>query len=350
MLKDIDGDGIFDQSTVFADKLSWPSGVAVWKGGIYVTATPDLWYLKDSDGDGRADIRRKVFTGFRKYNVQAVMNNLQWGLDHRIYAAGSSNGGQVQAVGQSADGNVEQDKPTPTVIRRNDFRFDPQHEQFEAISGGARFGHTQDDWGNRFLCDIRNPVQHVVLPSHYLERNPFLPAASARRDVVDSGDTIAVFQISPPETWRSINAQRLAANTATKSPFDSTVPKGYITSSSGITLYRGAAYPEEYYGNAFIGEVAGNLVMRYRLTADGISFAGQRAHSQTEFLASTDNWFRPVNFVNAPDGMLHVLDMYRETIEHPWSMPEDLKAQVDLTSGKDRGRIYRLLPPQTRPG
>ena len=123
-----------------------------------------------------------------------------------------------------------------------------------------------------------------------------------------------------------------------------------MTSSSGVTIYRGAAYPEEFYGNAFIGEVAGNLVMRYRLQPSSATFEGARAHHKTEFLASTDNWFRPVNFVNAPDGTLHVLDMYRETIEHPWSMPDDLKARVDLTSGRDRGRIYRLVPPEHRAG
>lgn len=340
VLEDVDGDGKFDKSTVFADKLSWPSGVALWKGGVYVAATPDVWYFKDTDGDHRADIRRKVFTGFRKYNVQAVMNNFQWGLDHRIYAAGSSNGGMIEAIASETDASM------PVRIGRNDFRFDPRTEQFEAISGGARFGHTQDDWGNRFLCNIRNPVQHVVLPARYLRRNPFLPVVSAINDVAKSGDAVAVYPVSPAEPWRVINARRKAADTATKSPYDSTVAKGFVTSSSGVTIYRGAAYPDEFYGNAFIGEVAGNLVMRYRLTPSGVSFEGTRAHDKVESLASTDNWFRPVNFVNAPDGTLHVLDMYRETIEHPWSMPDDLKAQVDLTSGRDRGRIYRLVPPK----
>lgn len=349
-LEDTNGDGTFDKSTVFADSLSWPTGVALWKGGVYVMATPDMFYLKDTDGDGRADIRRKVFTGFRKYNVQAVMNNPHWGLDHRIYAAGSSNGGEIESSRPLPNGQDADAKRSATVIRRSDFRFDPRDEQFEAISGGARFGHSQDDWGNRFLTDIRNPVQHVLFPTHYLQRNPLLDAPRAIRDVVPSGDSLAVFQISPAEPWRAINAQRLAADTSKKSPFDSTVAKGYVTSSSGVTIYRGAAYPEQYYGNAFIGEVAGNLVMRYRMNADGVTFQGQRAHQDSEFLASTDNWFRPVNFINAPDGMLHVLDMYRETIEHPWSMPDDLKAQVDLTSGRDRGRIYRLVPGRYREG
>ncbi|REJ88336.1 MAG: dehydrogenase [Planctomycetota bacterium] len=334
VLEDTDGDGVFDKSTVFADELSWPAGIALWDGGVYVAATPDVLYLKDTDGDRKADVWRTVFTGFRKYNVQAVMNNLHWGLDHHIYAAGSGNGGDIR---RSEDGE-------PVRLGRSDFRFDPITEEFEVISGGARFGNTFDDWGNRFLCNIRNPVQHVVLPDRYLQRNPSLPVASALNDVATAGDAIAVYQISPPEPWRVINAARQAADAATNPPHDSTVPSGFVTSSSGVTIYRGHAYPEEYRGNAFIGEVAGNLVMRYRLSPAGVSFVGERAHDGVEFLASTDNWFRPVNFINAPDGTLHVLDMYRETIEHPWSMPDDLKARVDLTSGRDRGRIYRIVP------
>jgi glucose/arabinose dehydrogenase len=89
LLIDRDGDGRFDEGHIFADKLSWPTGIVAWKGGVFVAATPEIWYLRDGDGDHRADERRRVFTGFREYNVQAVMNNLQWGLDHRICAATS---------------------------------------------------------------------------------------------------------------------------------------------------------------------------------------------------------------------------------------------------------------------
>src|SRR5262249_30942621 len=133
LLIDRDNDGRFDEGHIFADKLSWPTGIAVWKGGVFVAATPDVWYLRDGDGDHRADVRRRVFTGFRKYNVQSVMNNLQWGLDHKIYGAGSSNGGKIRPAGLP-------DAPTVDILRR-DFRFDPNAEQLEAISGGARFGN-----------------------------------------------------------------------------------------------------------------------------------------------------------------------------------------------------------------
>jgi len=338
VLEDTDGDGRYDRSDVLADGLSWPAGIACWKGGVYVAATPDLLYLKDTDGDRKADVRRIVFQGFRKYNVQAVMNNLEWGLDHRIYAAGSSNGGTVSGNGADA-----------IALGRNDFRFSPRDETFEVIAGGARFGNTVDDWGHRFLCNIRNPVQHVLFPLRYQRRNRSLLLSSSIHDVADSGDAIAVYRVSPPEPWRVISAER-QANSFEKTKYDSTQATGYVTSSSGVTIYRGAAYPREYSGNAFVGEVAGNLAIRYVLKPAGVTFEGHRPYEQADFLASTDNWFRPVNFANAPDGTLHVLDMYRQTIEHPWSLPDDLQERLDLTEGRDRGRIYRLIPPEYAEG
>jgi putative membrane-bound dehydrogenase-like protein len=338
LLEDTDGDGRCDKSTVFADGLSWPTGLALWKGGVYVVATPDLWYLKDTDGDGKADERRKVLTGFRKFNVQAVINNLKWGLDGKIYGAGSSNGGQIRR-GDASDSK-------PIAMTTADFRFDPRDEagSFEVLSGGARFGNSFDDWGNRFICNIRNPIQHVVLPRHYLARNPHLAARSPLNDVAESGDTVPVFRTSPPEPWRVMNSRRLANDATLASPRSETVAAGYMTSASGLTVYRGSAYPKEFYGSVFLGEVAGNLIHHQVLTPRGVTFTSQRSEDGREFLTSTDNWFRPVNFVNAPDGTLHVLDMYRETIEHPWSIPDDIKAQLDLESGRDRGRIYRLAP------
>lgn len=342
ILTDTNGDGVFDQSQIFADELSWPTGLAFWKGGIYVTSTPDILYLKDTDGDGRADIRRTVFTGFRKYNVQAVINNLQWGLDHSIYGAGSSNGGAIVPGDPSV-------KSGPVRLSRNDFRIDPAAESFEAIAGGARFGNTFDDWGNRFICNIRNPVEQVVLENRFLARNPNLLLRSGIQEVADSG-TVAVYRASPPEPWRVLNAERNAANPDSSAPQSEKAATGYVTSASGVTVYRGAAYPGEYAGNAFVGEVSGNLIIRYELQPDGVTFRALHRHEQTDFVASTDNWFRPVNFVNAPDGTLHIVDMYRETIEHPWSIPDDIKAQVDLRSGSDRGRIYRLVPPRYREG
>jgi putative heme-binding domain-containing protein len=119
---------------------------------------------------------------------------------------------------------------------------------------------------------------------------------------------------------------------------------GYFTSASGVTIYRGDAWPTEFYGDAFINDCGSNLIHRKKLSGDLLR-AGKRAvdEEKSEFIASTDNWFRPVAFANAPDGNLWFADMYRETIEHPWSLPATLKSQLDLNSGNDRGRLYRIV-------
>lgn len=337
LLEDTDNDGVFDKSQIFARDFSWPTGIAVYRGGIFVAATPDVWYLKDEDGDGQADTRTKIFSGFRKLNVQAVANNLIWGLDHRIYGAGGTNGGKII-------NGINESVPAVT-ISRNDFCFDPTNPAFELLSGGARFGNTFDDWGNRFICNIRNPIQHIVLPQQAVVRNPALNVGSPMNDVAVAGDQIPVFRSSPPEPWRVVNAARLSNQGDPRMPRSEKNAEGFMTSACGVTIYRGDAYPAEFRQQVFLAEVAGNLIHRQHMKATGATFTSQRMDDKSEFMTSTDNWFRPVNFLHAPDGTLYVLDMYRETIEHPWSMPDDLKALLDLENGRDRGRIYRLTPP-----
>ena len=90
--------------------------------------------------------------------------------------------------------------------------------------------------------------------------------------------------------------------------------------------------------------MAGNLFYRMKLVPDGVTFKAVQVDGTKNFCTSDDLWFRPVNFVNAPDGCLHICDMYREVIEHPWSIPDDIHAAVDLLRGRDRGRIWRLTP------
>ena len=124
VLESTRGDGVFDKSYLFAENLSWPTGIACYKGGVYVIATPDLWYLKSTTGDHKADIRRKVFTGFRKFNIQAVANNLTWGLDNKIYGAGGSNGGTIVSVSHPGA------KPVSLAAQR--FPFQPGYRRVRA--------------------------------------------------------------------------------------------------------------------------------------------------------------------------------------------------------------------------
>jgi putative membrane-bound dehydrogenase-like protein len=339
LLEDRDGDGFYETSHIFADGLPWPTGIACWDGGVYVTAAPDIWYLKDTKGAGKADICRKVYTGFGVNNVQALVNGLQWGVDNRIYGVTAANGGSIRPA--------EHPNAQPISVRGRDFRFDPATGRFEAISGTAQFGNAFDDWYNRFLSANRLVAGHVAMASQYLARNPYVPLARTVQDCAKEGVEfpLPMFQISPAEPWRVVRTRRYHEE-GIKLPTSEMVVKGVFTSGSGIAIYRGAAYPEKYRGNAFVCNSAGNLIHRRSLTEQGATFVATRADQDADFVASTDNWFRPVNLLNAPDGTLHVIDMYREVVEHPWSLPDDIRAHLNLSNGRDRGRIYRLAPPR----
>lgn len=333
LLKDIDGDGTFDEGHVFADQLLWAGGVTPWKGGVFVAAPPDIWYLKDTDGDNRADVRRKVFTGFGTGNQQAMVNNLRMGLDHKIYGSTAGNGGTIRP------GN----DPTAAGISVNgrDFRFDPVSERFETVTGTVQFGNTFDDWGNRFLCSESQPLQHAVLPQRYLARNPYLPVPRAIQNIAPG--PVPSFRISPIEHWRQIRSSRRIAH-GNRSATSAGASHHVIDAAAGVTIYRGGAYPPGYYGNVFIGGAQTNLIHRRRLIPEGVTFRSERIDDKTEVVRSSDIWFRPVNFVNAPDGTLYVLDMSREVLE-TIHVPLDVTKFLDFRSGRDRGRIYRIAPP-----
>ena len=336
-LEDRDGDGRFETRTIFLDGLSWPTGVVPYDGGVFIAVAPDILYAKDTSGDGVADVKKVMFTGFGTDNVQGLLNGLLWGPDGWIYGVTSSNGGTIR--------NPSRPDAAPVSVRGRDFRFKPDGSAFEAISGGGQFGHSFDDWGHRFTCNNSNHIRQIVLPSCYLERNPALIPPSAVLDIAAEGPAAPVFRISPPEPWRVVRTRQRAADPvlSRRLPPTELFATGFFTSATGVTIYRGSAYPPEYRGNVFVGDVGGNLVHRKVLSAVGPTFVASRADAKVEFLASSDNWFRPVNFANTPDGTLLIIDMYRETIEHPFSIPEPIKKHLDLTSGKDRGRLYELV-------
>jgi putative membrane-bound dehydrogenase-like protein len=333
LLRDTDGDGRFDESTVFADKLLWAAGVVPWKGGVFVAASPDIWYLKDTDGDRVADIRRKVFTGFGNNNQQGMVNNLQFGLDHWVYGSTGPNGGMISKP-DDLDFN-------PVPIQGRDFRFHPETLEFEAVTGTVQFGNTFDDWGNRFTCSESQPLKYIVLPDHYMARNPFLAAPEGIKSIAPG--PVPIFRTSPVERWREVrSARRIRKNErAATSPGAS---HHVVDAAAGVTIYRGGAYPAEWYGQAFVGDGQNNLIHRRKLTPDGVTFKSDRIDQNTEVVRTPDIWFRPVNFVNAPDGTLYVLDMSREVLESI-HIPLDVARYLDLKSGRDNGRIYRLAPP-----
>lgn len=345
LLEDTNSDGIFDRGTDFLTGLDWPTSVVPYKNGVFVAAPPEIIYARDDNGDGIADTRKVVFSGFGTQNVQALVNGLVWGTDGWIYGSGGGNGGDIK---NHTTGKV-------ISIRGRDFRFKPDGSAFEPTSGGGQFGHSLDDWGHRFVCNNSNHIRQIMIPAHYLERNPNLFQNSVLLDIPVEGAAATVFRTSQAEPWRIVRTRQRASDPdfRKRAPATELVATGFFTSATGVTIYRGTSYPEQYRNNAFIGDVGGNLIHRKTLARAGSHWEAKRADQGVEFITSTDNWFRPVNFANTPDGTLMVLDMYRETIEHPFSIPEPIKKHLDLTSGKNRGRLYHLLhegfTPRTKP-
>ena len=145
MLEDRDGDGTFETAQVYADKLVWPTGVAVWKGGVFVSAAPDILYFKDTDGDGRADVRKQIYTGFGVTNEQQMVNNIMWGVDHKIYASTGGNGGYIRPGGQP--------DAEPVSVYNRDFRFSPVSLEMELTTQTFQFG-----------VQLRRVVQPLRLP------------------------------------------------------------------------------------------------------------------------------------------------------------------------------------------
>lgn len=344
-LEDTDGDGRIDTHTVFADRLLAVEGIAPWKGGLIATAAPDILYLKDLDGDRKADVREVLYTGFALANVERRLSNPRFGMDNWFYVVNNSYPGEVVSPQRPDD--------PPVSVRSREFRFHALRGLAETSTGGAQFGQTYNQWGHWFISHNTVHLRHTVIPPGYLDRNPFLPVESTAQDISDHGrPAAAVFPISKPQQWR-IDRTR-----ARQARYDQTQPgrverlEGFFTASSGATVYLGDAFPEEFAGRVFVGEGAGNLVHCDVVAPAGPTYTAARWPAASDFLASTDPWFRPVNFSNAPDGNLYVVDYYRQYLEHPMSIPDPVKRRLamDFRAGDTMGRIYRIVPdgPQVR--
>lgn len=337
MLEDADYDGRFERSSIYADGLGWPTAVLCYDGGIFVAAAPEILYFKDVDGDGKAEVRKVAFTGFGTHNVQGLLNSFRWGLDNRIHVAVSSCGADLR--------RGDQPDAEPLVLRGRNFSFDPRTLEARAESGASQHGYFIDPLGREFTCNNSNHIQQIVSDDADLSRNPYLQAPSPLRSIAVEGPTADVFRISPVEPWREIRTRLRAKGIVEGIVEGGGRPAGYFTSATGVTLYTGDAWPAEYRGNAFIGDVGSNLVHRKTVESkpDDVALVARRATPEREFVASKDIWFRPVQFANGPDGNLYILDMYREVIEHPDSLPPVIKKHLDLTSGRDKGRLYRVI-------
>ncbi len=320
LLEDTDGDGKYDKSTIFLDKVHFPNGITAWRKGVLICAAPDIIYAEDTNGDGKADIREVVFTGFDSRNWQARVNSLSYGLDNWVHGANGLIGGTIRCPARP-------DLVVTLGIR--DFRMDPDRHLFELeTGGGTQQGRTRDDWGNYFSNQNSELLLNAPLADRYVGRNPYV-APPEPIVLVPKEDPDHLYPVS--RTLRRFNHPESANR---------------VTSACSPVIYRDDLLGPEYHDNALMCEPVHNLVTRRILKPLGATFAGVRAPSEqkSEFLASADNWFRPVDLKNGPDGALWVVDMYRMIIEHPKWITADRLARINVRAGDTMGRIYRVVP------
>ncbi|HRP55761.1 PVC-type heme-binding CxxCH protein [Agriterribacter sp.] len=331
MLSDTNGDGIMDKRTLFKEGLILPTGILRWKKGFIITDSPNIYYLEDSDGDGKADIMDTVLTGFALTNPQHNLNNPVYGLDNWVYAAHEGVVKSRDYAEEFGDEGTEiyyPSKPHAVRLPQNasgrSVRFQPDKYLLEEMSSRCQFGHTFDQWGHWFGCNNSNQGYQEIIAQRYLTRNPQLPPTEASHNMSD--------HLNAPEVFpTTINPDRQIFTDV-----------GTMTSGSGLTAYLAEDFPEPYRNATFIAEPVSNLVHVDALRDSGVSYVASRVFPNKEFLTSTDAWSRPVNMYVGPDGALYVLDYYRRVIESPEWMSEEAIRAGNLYDGIDKGRIYRI--------
>ena len=331
MLKDIDGDGVMDQANIWADDLEPCYGIIPVQDGVIAVAAPEIIYLADKDNDGECDFRETLFTGFKVRVLERGINNPRWGKDNWIYIGGGGGGGKITGPYLKE----------PVEIGNTDFRILPDGSAIEPVAGTVgTFGMTMNDIGDRFPCSGGQPAIYAVpVDRRYVVRNPYIPGPPSNHSAVNYN---TCFRISNPHPWRvkrgvDPNWQNFYGKRETDS--------NYWTGGCGNEVYRSTHFPEEYQHNFFQCEPSQNIVHRCLLERDGSGYKGRRAEheQQSEFLASTDQWFRPVNVRVGPDGGLYISDMYREIIEDYSAIPRFLQQQYGVAYGDKHGRIWRLV-------
>ncbi len=310
LLEDTDGDGRMDKATAFLDKLVMPRAVMAVNGGVLVAEPPNLFFCKDTDGDGKADVKEVVTSDYGTLGGQPehMANTPVWAMDNAIWSAGYSTRFKLRGGVWQKDSGL----------------------------GRGQWGLCQDNYGRLYFNYNSDMLRADLLPTEAFTRNPLLRNASSINAKVAADQTL--FPSHPtPGVNRGYDPKSLRADGTLSKP----------TGTCGALIYRGDAFPSAYHGNAFIPEPCANLVKRFTMSEkDGIVTATNTAKT-TEFLTSTDERFRPVNAADGPDGALYIVDMYRGIIQHQSFLTHYLIANIKdrkLETPFNQGRIWRIVP------
>jgi putative membrane-bound dehydrogenase-like protein len=295
-LEDSDGDGVFDASTIYADNLQWPTAIACYGGGVFVAAATEVVYLKDNRGDGIADLRRVVFSGFgggtKIVSPELRINSFTWGPDNRIHAVTAGLGGTAPATPGVED----------LTFGDSDFSFDPRASTLFAEAGSAQSGVTFDGRGRRYGGDFRRPLRLAMYELPYFARSPFVPRPEPLVNAASRATPVYHWTGLPPAS--ATNAAAIRARTGPAPGLTNLLAPVWITNAQTAMIYRGSAFPAAYSENLFVACPEAGLVHREVLHENGLEVVANRAAEErgTEFLISKEPPFHPLQIINGPDG------------------------------------------------
>lgn len=329
ILTDTDGDGRMDAKQVFADKLELVTSFVLYRDGVIAATSPDIWYLADTDHDGVADQRTKLYTGLGNRDTHSVINNLRWGSDGWIYATHGYSRGNVT----SADGKKKFGPADSGVVR-----FKPDGSAFEQYSS-----KNANTWGLDVTWDGQvfwtQPTSgtvffHTVLPENILARGKLPGTASWKGMITDQ-------RTYPAMTWP-------------EQAYSQIDQVGRFTAAAGCAIYEGGAWPARWHYSFFTSEPTLNIVHHQFVRPEGVSYtvAKEPGREATEFIRSTDLWFRPIEGRVGPDGALYVVDFYNQAVIHNDTRgPAHSPANAALRPDRDHyfARIWRVQHKEAKP-
>ena len=317
VLEDQNGDGVMDKRTVFADKLVLPRALKVLDGGVLVGEPPNLWLMKDIDGDLKADTKDLVSDSYGRAaaSIEHNANSLHWGLDNIIYTS------------------------------EHDWHLILRQGRFETMPTLARgqWGASMDDAGRIYRNVNDAPLFADFIAAKYYSRNPNLVRTRGLYEPLISREASTIW---PVRATRGVNR---GYRDQFFRPDDSSVT---IQGVGTPVIYRGDRLPKELYGDAFITDSTTNLVHRYKIQDDGSGrLKAVDGYAKGEILASWDERFRPVNMLGGPDGTLYVVDMYRGIVQEQIYWTDFLRDYIkagDLEKPVGLGRIWRIVHDTTK--
>lgn len=313
ILEDTDGDGKADKFTVFADKLNIPTSFAFINGGIVVSQAPDFLFLKDTNGDDKADVRQTIITGWGTFDTHAGPSNFKYGPDNTIWGT----------VGYSGFKGVVGDSKDTMRFSQGLYHFTPDGKKMELL------GNTSNNtWGLGFSEDY----------------DVFLSTANNTHSASYTIPRRYYEMVSQGETGIDKTESHYAMHVMTKNLRQVDVHGGF-TSAAGHNMYTARTYPKDYWNRvAFVCEPTGRIIHKNIIEQDGSSF--KEGEDGWNFVASADEWFGPVQAEVGPDGNVWLLDWYNFIIQHNptpagW---ENGKGNAHINALRDsvKGRIYTI--------